>query len=271
MFRRGREKTSFDDFVERSMLQAMEAVVARGATAEQAAALAGDAYQAATDAVVPNIAARLHRTAPRMLREHRRIARRFQRRGIRRHWRKGLNSFYIYLVCAEEAGAQFNSTRRPAAAAANDLLFEALTGLHARACRTAAEIHHLLHGGFAMGALARCRTLHEIAVTALVLGDFGRLQQHGSISEKYLLHSTVLNWQDALVFQEHAERIGEDPLDADFMRDLKASRDELVNRYGTNYRRPYGWAADLCGSPAVSVGVIMRADGRVAVGSSRPG
>lgn len=72
-----------------------------------------------------------------------------------------------------------------------DYLFEALTGLHARACRVAVEIHHLLAGGFPMGALARCRTLHEIAVTMMILADFGCMDEHPDLAERFLLHEDI--------------------------------------------------------------------------------
>jgi hypothetical protein len=57
----------------------------------------------------------------------------------------------------------------------NQHLASALTRLHARACQVAAEILALMQHGFADGAMARWRTLHEIAVIATFLRDRGEV------------------------------------------------------------------------------------------------
>jgi len=62
----------------------------------------------------------------------------------------------------------------PKAAAQNDYQFEALVRLQAGAARVAGEIYALLLSGYASGAHARWRTLHEIAVTALFIAQRGQ-------------------------------------------------------------------------------------------------
>src|SRR5664279_4569741 len=61
-----------------------------------------------------------------------------------------------------------------------------LIRLLVRACQVTDEILCLLENGFADGAMARWRTLHEIAVVAAVI------RQHGDdIAERYLAHHAV--------------------------------------------------------------------------------
>jgi hypothetical protein len=55
-----------------------------------------------------------------------------------------------------------------------------------RACQVTDEIACLLENGFADGAMARWRTLHEIAMVAAVISQHGE-----AIAERYLAHQFV--------------------------------------------------------------------------------
>jgi hypothetical protein len=79
----------------------------------------------AFERTAPLLVEQLVDTAPRMLREHRRLDRAFERR-LRRDWGCALDLFYMVLVGNEEAGEEFNRVNRPAAADRQDHLFEAL-------------------------------------------------------------------------------------------------------------------------------------------------
>ena len=79
-------------------------------------------------------------------------------------WRKPIDLLELFISLAAEAGTDFNREFRHGAVRADDPIFEALTRLHGRACQVAKEILVLLRSGYADGAHARWRTLHEIAV-----------------------------------------------------------------------------------------------------------
>jgi hypothetical protein len=229
----------------------MSHALAAGLDEDAAAALAGEAYSQALheafDKSVPRVIERLTRTAPRMLRRHRRQQRAFERR-LHKHWGKALDLYFAVAVSAEEVGATFNSTHSPAAVERQDFVFEALTGLHARACRTAFEVHRLLSSGFPKGALSRCRTLHELAVTSIVIGQHGREAAYSDLAERFLLHEVVIGYKDALLYQENCETLGYEPFSDEDMAEMKRGYDDLVQRYGPTFRKPYGWASSL-GSP----------------------
>jgi hypothetical protein len=127
-------------------------------------------------------------------------------------------------------------------------VFEALTRIHARSCRTAFEVHRLLSGGFPMGALARCRTLHELAVTAAVLNDYGRRPEYLDLAQRYLAHDAVLDWSDALIFNKYADQIGATSFSAEEMAIMKTRRDDAVTHFGDDFAKPYGWAQPILGN-----------------------
>jgi len=239
-----RSPRSFDEEFYDGLTVGATRAMQRGMSLEEAVELVMQAADPALNNLANSVTARLHKTRPRMLRDHRRINRRFERH-LRTCWADGLDQFYAVTVGGEELGRAFDEARAEQAVAQQDWLFESLTQLHARACRTAFEVHQMLSGGYPMGALARCRTLHELAVTAAVLSENGRTPIHADIGERYLAHDAVLNWRDALEFQKHAKRLGEDPFTDDEMTEMKSRRDAVVARFGAGFADSYGWAS-LC-------------------------
>src|SRR4051812_8562260 len=67
---------------------------------------ANEALIAVIDDQAPVLASSLRRRAPRMLREHRHIARRFER-NLRQYWGQALDQYYAILVAAMEVGESF--------------------------------------------------------------------------------------------------------------------------------------------------------------------
>lgn len=199
---------------------------------------------AAVDATIPIWVAELHKTMPSMLRNHRRRHRKFDRK-LRKYWGRGLDLFYAVVVAAEEAGGTFLSEVDEDDEELNLTLIEALAGLHARACRTALEVFHLLKAGLPQGALARSRTLHELAVTSAVLADYGSRPEYADLAERYLQHDVVINYKDMIVYQERADQIGEEKLTDEEVAEITRARNELRDRYGREYCGDNGWASVL--------------------------
>jgi hypothetical protein len=227
----------------------MQRILDAGGSRELALQAASDAIQQALTKAAPSLATDLVRRSPKMLRARRRNSRRVGRR-IRAHWGKALDLFMMLSVASEESGGEFDEQHRPPDGVPFDPVYDALLGLHARACRTALEVYHLLSGGLPMGALARSRTLHEIAVTAMVIADHGRRPGHTNLADRFLDHAVVATYKDAIVYQEHCATLGTEPFSDDEMAAMKAKRDAAVTRYGPAFREQYGWAAGLDGSHA---------------------
>jgi hypothetical protein len=184
----------------------------------------------------------LKRRAPEMLREHAELRADFEQR-LALHWKRALDLYEMVVVAAGEAGAESNAANAPAAAEEDDLVFEALVGLHALACRTASEIYALLRSGHPFGAMTRWRSLHENAVIAEVLSNNGR-----GVAERFLLHQHLQNAKDARTYQEHCEALGYEPLGEEEFAEIQQRAEELKARYGPAYKQGYGWAAILTDS-----------------------
>ncbi|WP_257957231.1 DUF5677 domain-containing protein [Nocardioides sp. B-3] len=106
-----------------------------------------------------------------------------------------------------------------------------------------------MSAGFPLGAHALSRTVHEIAVRAGVLAKFGKEEPHLDLAERFVLHDKVVNYRDALTYQENAERLRHEPFREDTIVELKKEHDEVIGRFGPAFGSPYGWAAGLPGLP----------------------
>lgn len=204
------------------------------------------------DAVAARHANRLLRSASRLTTEYAREERRF-RRLLRRHWGKALT---LYLLAWHETNTLMMRTlqqRDTDSASSVDPVLEALLRLQTRACRVAYETYADVRGGAFGAALGRCRTLHELAVIARVIGEYGRKPEYADLAERYVLHEKVLACNDALRHQKHAMTLEQTPVAAEELNRLRAEKDArlraekdaLVSRFGPHYGGSYGWAHDL--------------------------
>lgn len=178
----------------------------------------------------------LERKSNKMLKARRKDFSRFESR-LRKSWKKAFDLFEMLIAIALEAGEDYNSEFRGMASEKDDLVFEVLTRLHARACQIASEIMVLLQSGYADGAHARWRSLHEVVVVGFLISS-----HNNDLAEKYLLHDTIESYKASLIYQEHCEKLGYDPLTDDEFNELKKEYDLLINRFGTVFKKEYGWA-----------------------------
>ncbi len=117
---------------------------------------------------------------------------------------------------------------------------DALCRLHARSCQVASEVVALLSAGFADGALARWRTLHETAVTAQFI------QQHGEeAAERFLDHAVIETQLAGLEYQRHCRELGYAPLSDEDLARAEAQAGDVTKRYGADFAKRYGWAAQF--------------------------
>ena len=145
--------------------------------------------------------ANLMAAASSMLADRERIRTGFQKRQCEK-WGKPLDLLMMLKESAHEIGEERNTFLQRTPGIEQDFIFDALRKLHARGCLLTSEIHDLLQGGYASGAMARWRTLHEITVIASFI------RQHGQeIAERYLLHHQVEAYRSAVQYNENAERL----------------------------------------------------------------
>jgi len=153
-------------------------------------------------------------------------------------WGEAFALLEMLLHLSLEAGEDFNREFREEMANEQNFVFDVLTRLHARACQVSSEILILLKAGYADGAHARWRSLHEITVMAFFITKHGN-----EVAEKYLLHDNIESYKAALLYQKYYERLGMEPLSQREKKELKEVYDALLKRFGPSYRFQYGWAS----------------------------
>jgi hypothetical protein len=186
----------------------------------------------------------LKRDAPEMLRSRRKQRQSFEADPVR-VWRKPLDLLEMIVAVAYEAGDDFNREYRAQPSQANDRVLEVLTRLHARACQIASEVLVLLRAGFADGAHARWRSLHEVAVVAFFIESEG-----GEIAERYLCYEAIESYKGAKQHQEHCEALGFEPIPDQEFGQIESACRRLKARFGEAYAQDYGWAASAFGGKA---------------------
>lgn len=160
----------------------------------------------------------------------------FSRRNQRR-WRPAFDALeLLWHVCAE-IGGEFNQHYRAEAVEQGDFKFEALTSLHARSLLVAREALTLMRHGYAEGALARWRMLHELTCTALLIQ-----QSSQEVAFRYL---ASFRFQAYWAARQVNQIIGEDAPDsfsAENLLEMKAECDRLSKELGSDLKEDCEWA-----------------------------
>jgi len=159
-------------------------------------------------------------------------------KSLNRTWGKAIDLLEMFYHLAAEAGDTYNQRFRSEKVEENNFVFDVVSRLHARSCQITAEIILLLKNGFADGAHARWRTLHEIAVIAYFLAKHGN-----DLAERYLSHTAVESYKASLKYQEHCKALGYQKLTTEEMAEIRETYQHYINKYGPNYKQPYGWAS----------------------------
>ncbi len=163
-----------------------------------------------------------------------------------RRWGKSLDALEMLILLSFECGDAFNSFFREKAVSENDLVFEILTRIHARACQVAYEIYTLLKAGYADGAHARWRCLHELTVIGVFIAESGQ-----ETAESYLLHEKIDDYKEANSFNEHCAALGYDPIPDAEISEIRQEKNLLLEKYGEGYYGMHGWAAKALGKKKV--------------------
>jgi Family of unknown function (DUF5677) len=198
----------------------------------------------ALDELPAGILQSLYADLPEALRHRRGNEEDFRERLFAR-WKEGLDRLEMLIMIAQESGGShiddMNSEPSEENGTSDDdaSIQEALVALHVRACRTASEVLCLLRGGFADGANARWRSLHEVAVTAMFL-----MEHPGDTARRYLDHAAVERLRSAEKYQEHCHTLRYEPFTKEELAELQREADAVIQKYGKSFRKDYGWAAN---------------------------
>ena len=153
-------------------------------------------------------------------------------------WGDGLDALRVLLEVSRQLGEQALERLSSSKARKGKIVRSALIQLHVRACQISAEIIVLLENGFADGALARWRTLHEITVVCLLLSD-----GDDELSRRYLDHEFVESKKAMDRFLIDHESLGFRRPAKREIESVNRAYQRVLSKYGPRFRHEYGWAS----------------------------
>lgn len=171
-------------------------------------------------------------------RKRRRAGRRLGfRRRLMRCWGDALDTLEELVATCAELGDRVAGAHH-----ADSQLFSALELLRNRAVQVGWEVHTLASLGYADGAYARWRTLHELAVVSEFLREFGE-----DTATRYFEHAQVKNRRVIHEYNECQARLGYPRIPQGDVDHGERVKEQLLYRYGCDFGNEWGWAAEACG------------------------
>lgn len=116
-----------------------------------------------------------------------------------------------------------------------------------RSCQVTDEIICLLENGFADGAMARWRTLHEIGIVAAVVDKYGT-----EAAERYRAHQAVDSRRAMRKYINCYKALGYRRLGARTENRIEKKYQAAITQYGASFKGDYGWAAHHLKKPKAS-------------------
>ena len=140
--------------------------------------------------------------APKILASIRKEAKGFEARSFER-WKPSFDHLEMMWSISQELGEMHGKAIQAKNGGDNNVVMASLAHIFPRALLVSQEIICLLKGGFPDGALARWRSLHELAVTAMYVAKHGE-----AVALQYLLSFHFSARRSAHQMNEHSERAG---------------------------------------------------------------
>jgi len=157
-------------------------------------------------------------------------------------WGEGLGYLRMLLTCSRDIGQDTLKRHNKSKSRQRIHRRWVLLRLHARACQITDEIVCLMENGFADGAMARWRTLHELSVVASLIADGDE-----DLAERYILHDAVEVKRQADEYDATQVSLGFAPLGKRMRRTIELRYQTVLDRFGKEFTYPYGWAAKHLG------------------------
>lgn len=129
-------------------------------------------FEAIQEKLENDIALSHKKSAPIILQQIREMNDGFEERNFAR-WKPSFDHLEMMWSVAQELGEMHGKDVKEEAEESGDTVMAALANIFPRALLVAQEVICLLKGGFADGALARWRSLHELTVTAMYISKHG--------------------------------------------------------------------------------------------------
>lgn len=175
-------------------------------------------------------------------------------------WGEAIGLLRMLLTICREIGGEAHSSNLLGQSQRSNLLIR----LHTRACQVTAEIISLLENGFADGAMARWRTLHEINVVMTLIKEHDE-----ELAERYLAHRAIEAKSSKDQYELCYEQLGYMAISKVEGTEIDEGYKKAINKYGKQFGAPYGWAAKhiQVDSGRLGFGDLETAAGRASMGS----
>lgn len=214
------------------------------------------ATEAAIKAAVPHFRRVYGKTWPAHHRELAKLDKGFQDRLLNRY-RAGFELLAMHLTLARELGEEVNQEVRSSKTRGKRFTFlDVQTRLHARACQIANEVTVLVRAGYADGAMARWRSLHEVSIVLQFVAMHG-----AEMAVRYADHEAIESLKAARGYNDKAERLKYQPYTPAELERIAKDAKAIAAKYEPDYDSEYGWAASALGKRKPNFADIEKAVG----------
>lgn len=153
-------------------------------------------------------------------------------------WKKPIDYFESLIELISSYTYSFTETFYEEAYKNNNLLFNALQNIQARALLVSRECLTLIKNGYPDGAFSRWRTIFELSVIGKLLYD----ENNDDLCKRYLNYYHIQEYKDEKTSRERGHQ---DHTDESF-KILEQNYNLMISKYGPNYAKgDYGWANNL--------------------------
>jgi hypothetical protein len=122
----------------------------------------------------------------------------------------------------------------------DQLKLDTLVEIHSRACQVASEIKLLVKNGYADGAHARWRSLHELCITFLFLYDHDH-----NVVKMYLDYLIIESCDKIRKYQVSYPKLGWKPIAEKEIKSIESKRQHLIDKYGKDFAKSHGWTMSI--------------------------
>jgi len=171
----------------------------------------GKLMKVLTKECLPKVSQEVMKTLKKNSKEMLDYQRRYQdgfKNRLYKRWKEPLDLLECLITVSLESGEKHKNKLSKTTNSTNNFKREALIKIHARALQISNEIFVLLKSGYADGANARWRSLHELAVIAFFL-----LDNNNDVSKRYLEHEVVRKFKEAKDYRTYYKKLGYPPIE----------------------------------------------------------
>lgn len=150
-------------------------------------------------------------------------------------WKSPIDRLEIMIVSSRELGSEFNDWIRNSSALNSKT--DVQTRLHARSLYLASQIVYLIRGGFADGALACWRSLHEICVILKFISS-----EDEESATRFLAHEAFGKKRMTEAYRTHSEYLNFEPISEADYKEIVNLFEKAEAKYGKDFvSKEYGW------------------------------